>query len=89
MATLADLLERPNDERVFIAAFPLEDTSKTLEEVFPPSWVKKDGEQTIIPLLLAPPEIVEELCKAMHDAGELYLEQYLDSKIPDIPTDAA
>lgn len=84
MATLKDLLEREDDDRVLVAAFPLEDRTKTLEDIFPPSWINQEGEPIVIPLLLAPPQIVKDLCKHMFDAGNEYLEKFFEERTPDV-----
>ena len=83
MAQLKDLLDRPGDDKVFVAAFPLEDKDKTLAEIFPASWVNQ-VEQTQIFLLQSPPQIVKDLCMHMYNAGAEYLKEYFESKIPDL-----
>lgn len=75
MATLADLIKEHDDEKVLVAAFPLEDTSKTLADIFPQSWINQE-ETTVIPLLYAPKAIVRDLCNVMFDRGNEYLVEY-------------
>lgn len=70
---LADLLKPGDESKTIVAAFPLEDMSKTLADIFPPSWVNKD-ELTHIPLLLVPDHLVKEICTHMLDAGEQFLQ---------------
>lgn len=77
MATLSDLISEGDEQRVIVACFPLEDQSKTLAEVFPPSWINQE-EQTIIPLLLVPKEIVKEVCQYMWNQGGEFLKQYFE-----------
>lgn len=90
MVKLSDLFEREQDDRVIVAAFPVEDRTKTLEDIFPPSWINLEAEEpVVIPLLLAPPEIVKELCKHMFDAGEQFLKNFFDERTPDVSEYAA
>lgn len=85
MVKLSDLYEREQDDRIVVAAFPVEDKSKTLEEIFPASWIDMEAaEPVVIPLLLAPPEVVKDLCKHMFDAGEEFLRKFFEERTPDV-----
>jgi hypothetical protein len=85
MPTLHDLLENERDDRVIVAAFPLEDQTKSLEDIFPKSWLNQEGEPVVIPLLLAPPQVVREMCAHMFNAGEEFLKNFYDERTPDLP----
>lgn len=75
---LADMIKSGDEGKVIVAAFPLEDTSKTLADIFPPSWINKE-EQTVIPLLLVPDHLVKEICQHMLDQGNEYLRSWYAS----------
>lgn len=81
---LADLLKSGDENRVIVAAFPLEDTSKTLEDVFPKSWVNQE-EMTTIPLLLVPKQLAREVCTHMWNQGNEFLKNWY-SEHPDAGT---
>lgn len=80
MSTLADLLKEDDGTQVLVAAFPLEDTSKSLADVFPPSWINQE-KQTIVPLLVAPKEIVKDLCNYMFDKGNEFLKEHYGTEL--------
>lgn len=72
---LVDLLKPGDESKTIVAAFPLEDTTKTLADIFPPSWINKD-ELAVIPLLLVPNHLVKDICTHMQQAGDEFLQRW-------------